>query len=100
MVQSVFRFSDIAVHAIMTHRQEVFSLDQNLSVEQAIPDIISSGFSRIPLYKDNPENITGVVLGKDLMRLSAEGEPGTLLGRFGQSAGVHSGDLENSPGLP
>ena len=37
------------------------------------------GSARIPLYKDNPENITGVVLGKDLMRLSAEGKSDTIL---------------------
>ena len=79
MVQSVFRFSDIAVHAIMTHRQKVFSLNQSLSVKDAIPAVVQHGFSRIPLYKDNPENITGVVLDRDLLHLSAEGKLETVL---------------------
>ena len=74
MVQSVFRFSDITVHAIMTHRQKVFSLSQNLSVKEAVPLVTHSRFSRIPLYENDPENITGVVLEKDLIRLSVAGK--------------------------
>ncbi len=76
MVESVFRFSDLTVHAVMTHRQEVFSINQNLPVEQAIPEVIASGFSRIPVYADNPEVITGIVLTKDLIRASTENRGG------------------------
>lgn len=74
MVRNVFRFNDITVQAIMTHRTEVFSLDMNMSIEEAIDTIIRSGYSRIPVYSTDPEIIEGVVLVKELMRSLAEGK--------------------------
>ncbi|AHC16592.1 hemolysin family protein [Salinispira pacifica] len=79
MVKSVFRFSDVTVHSIMTHRKNVFSLEQGLSIREALPRIAERGFSRVPVYEGHEENIVGVVLEKDLIRLSAKGEiDGTL----------------------
>ena len=66
MVRSVFRLNDVSVQAIMTHRTEVFSLDMNLSVEQAAPEISTHGFSRIPVYEKEAENIVGIILSKDI----------------------------------
>ncbi len=65
LVRGVFRFNDVNAGAIMTHRTEVFSLDQNLSLKEALPLIHNQGFSRIPLFEDNSENITGVILSGD-----------------------------------
>lgn len=79
MLQSVLRFSDISVHSIMTHRQEVFSLNENLSVKQALSPVIDSGFSRIPVYNENPEIITGIVLTKNLTCTAAIGNQETIL---------------------
>jgi putative hemolysin len=80
MVKSVFRFSDVTVHAIMTHRKDVFSLNRETRIEKALPLIAEQGHSRIPVYEDHPENIVGVVLEKDLMRLSARGDISGELG--------------------
>ncbi len=74
MVKSVFRFSDVTVHAIMTHRKDVFSLEQKTQIDEALPLIADQGHSRVPVYQDDPENIVGVVLEKDLTRMAARGE--------------------------
>ncbi|HAK44910.1 MAG TPA: HlyC/CorC family transporter [Spirochaeta sp.] len=66
MVKSVFRLNDVSVQAIMTHRTDVFSLDKNRTIEEAAEEISSSGFSRIPVYDKEPENIVGIVLSNDL----------------------------------
>ena len=66
MVKSVFRLNDVSVQAIMTHRTDVFSLDKNLLIRDAAEDISSRGFSRIPVYDKEPENIVGIVLSNDI----------------------------------
>ncbi len=72
MVKNVFRFNDTPIQAIMTHRREVFSLDKSLTIKEAIGSIIEKGFSRIPLYHENPEDIVGIVLLKDIISCLAE----------------------------
>jgi len=68
MVKSIFRFNDVTVHAVMTHRTKVFSLPQHLELTEALGSISKAGFSRIPVYGKDPETIVGVVLEKDVIR--------------------------------
>jgi CBS domain containing-hemolysin-like protein len=74
MVRSVFRSTDTAVKSLMTHRIQVFSLDFNLTVREALPQIMARGFSRIPVFDGNSENIKGVVLVKMLIKNLAAGQ--------------------------
>jgi len=67
MIKNVFRFNDTQVQAIMTHRTQVFSLDKNTLLDEALLEISKKGFSRIPVYNDDPEEIVGIVLVKSLM---------------------------------
>ncbi|MBI9106278.1 MAG: HlyC/CorC family transporter [Spirochaetales bacterium] len=66
MVRSIFRLNDVSVQAIMTHRTEVFSLDNKMTLSEAAPEISRSGFSRIPVYEGEPENIVGIILSNDV----------------------------------
>jgi putative hemolysin len=68
MVRNVFRFNDVQVHAIMTHRTEVFKLKKTQRIIDALPAIIEKGFSRIPVYGRHSEQIVGVVLTRDIMK--------------------------------
>ncbi len=79
MVKNVFRFNDTPIQAIMTHRKEVFSLDKSLTLQEAIESITEKGFSRIPVYEDNPEDIVGIVLLKDILPSLAAQETGKQL---------------------
>ncbi len=73
MVKSVFRFNDTQVQTIMTHRTDIFSLEADLSLDTVLKDITKEGYSRIPVYDENPEYIVGILLVRDLMRYIAEG---------------------------
>lgn len=66
MVKSVFRLNDVSVQAIMTHRTEVFSLDKNRTINDAARKLNKAGFSRVPVYDKEPENIVGIVLTNDV----------------------------------
>lgn len=73
MVKSVFRFNDTKVQTIMTHRTDIFSIEENEKVNDVLEDITEKGYSRIPVYSDNPEHITGILLVRDVMKQIAEG---------------------------
>lgn len=68
MVAKVFRLNDVSLRTIMTHRTAVFSLEQDQTLEEVVDRVIDRGFSRIPVYHRHPENITGIVLARDILR--------------------------------
>ncbi len=73
MLRSVLRFSDVPVSAVMTHRTRVFSVDRSRKIAEVIEALIESGYSRIPVYEDDPERIVGIVLLRDAAREHAKG---------------------------
>lgn len=74
MVRGVLRFREVTVSAVMTHRTRVYSLDKNLHLHEAITPIIESGYSRVPLYEEDPERIVGILLVREAMREYATGD--------------------------
>ena len=61
MLQSILQLNDITVEEIFTHRKNIFSIDSSLETRKIIEKINNSRFTRIPFWKDNPENIIGVL---------------------------------------
>jgi gliding motility-associated protein GldE len=55
------------VKQVMTSRVDVVSIDEKLSFSDVISIILESGYSRIPVHKDNSDNIRGVLYIKDLL---------------------------------
>lgn len=68
-LSGVLDLSERTVEEIMVHRSQVESIDIALDPEEILAQAIASNHSRIPLWKDNPENIIGVIHFKDLLRL-------------------------------
>lgn len=77
LMQRAIYFSETQVRTVMTHRTEVFSMDDCLTIKDAFPRMVQSGYSRVPLYHGNHENITGILVLKDL--LSAQVEKGNSM---------------------
>ncbi len=68
MIESMLEFSDVEVTEVMTPRTEMVCMEATLTVEGAIPQVIDCGHSRIPLYRENIDNIVGILYVKDLLR--------------------------------
>ena len=68
MLKSILDLTDIEVYDVMNHRKNLFSLDVDLPVKEIIKKVENCPFSRIPLYKDKPENIVGVIRVKTLLK--------------------------------
>lgn len=68
MIFNVFEFDDIYVSDIMTHRTDMAAVEANDPLADAVNIAISDGYSRIPVFDDEPDNIIGIVYVKDLLK--------------------------------
>ena len=67
MIQSVFEFKNKLVKEILTPRVDVIALESNASLDDIMDLIMKEKFSKIPIYKDNIDNIKGVLYAKDII---------------------------------
>jgi CBS domain containing-hemolysin-like protein len=67
-IQNVFRFGDLAVSDVMVHRTAMVTINADLPPEELVREVLASEYTRIPLWRDKPENIIGVLHAKDLLR--------------------------------
>ena len=56
------------VEEIMRHRSEIEMIDGSLPPQQVLEQVLNSPHTRLPIWKDDPENIVGVLHAKDLLR--------------------------------
>ena len=61
MLQSILTLNDTTVEEVVTHRKNIYSIDNDLSLNEIIKKINLSRFTRIPFWEDNPENIIGLL---------------------------------------
>ena len=68
MIENVFEFNDKLVSEIMVPRTEIFALEADLSVSDAIEEITADNrFSRMPVYEETLDKIKGIVYVKDIV---------------------------------
>lgn len=75
MINNIFEFDDIDVSDIMTHRTNIFAVEANDPMEDLIKIAIEEGYSRIPVFDDDPDNIIGIVYVKDLLKFIGNDMP-------------------------
>ena len=62
MLKSIFDLPEISVYDVMNHRQNIYAIDVDLPLEEIIEKVADSQYSRIPVYRDKPENIIGIII--------------------------------------
>ena len=72
VLTNLFLFTETTVHEILTPRVDVFSLDVETPLNEAVIQVRSQGFSRVPLYDGTKDHIVGILLAKDLLRYSRD----------------------------
>ena len=68
MLRSILELDDVEVSDIMTHRRKVVLVDLNEPVNDCVDKVLSSPYTRIPVYRGNPDDISGVLHAKALLR--------------------------------
>jgi putative hemolysin len=70
LLQSIVEFSDTLVREVMTPRPDIVAITENATILELRALFREQEYSRIPVYKENLDNILGVIFVKDLIRLA------------------------------
>ncbi|WP_296578289.1 HlyC/CorC family transporter [Phreatobacter sp.] len=71
MVGGILDLKDLTVEDVMVHRTKMVTIDAGDAPDKVVRDVLAAPYTRIPLWRDSPENIIGVLHGKDLLRALA-----------------------------
>jgi gliding motility-associated protein GldE len=67
IMKSITRFGDINAREIMSPRVDITAIDESLPFAKVQKIIVESGYSRIPVYNETPDTISGILYIKDLL---------------------------------
>lgn len=67
ILESIISFGNTETREVMIPRIDVFALNESLSFKEVLEEIVNVGYSRIPVYSENLDTITGVIYIKDLL---------------------------------
>ena len=94
ILNNLFLFPELCAEDIMTPRTVVFALQQDLKVNEVLQEHTEINFSRIPVYADNQDEVTGFVLKTDiLLNQHSSGGQGRLRDLKREIRGVHERTL-------
>ena len=75
MLRSILDLGEVTVEEIMTHRRNVSMINADLPLDEILDELLESPFTRLPLYRGDPDEIIGILHGKALLR-AIRGFPG------------------------
>ena len=80
MLGGLLDLQNLMVADVMVHRTKMRAINAELSPEEIVREVLSSPYTRLPLWRGSPDNIVGVLHAKDLLRALAAvgGDPGKL----------------------
>jgi len=68
LVHGALKFDDTVIRSVMTPRTKMFSLNSKMLLFEALPQINQKGFSRIPIYGENGDDIVGFIHVRDVLK--------------------------------
>jgi CBS domain containing-hemolysin-like protein len=85
LIHSIFEFGDTVVREVMVPRPDMVAISADATVDEALGKIIDAGFSRIPIFDGDTDNIIGVLYAKDLLKRVHEGKKDVKLASLGRA---------------
>lgn len=80
MLGNLLRFEEVRVEDVMTPRTVTFMLPTDASVQDLVDNREAEAFSRVPLYRESPDEVVGYVLQREVLKTLADGiDPSTPL---------------------
>lgn len=67
ILQGIVSFGNTDTRQVMRPRIDIFAINEEAKFSEVLPEIIKKGYSRIPVYKENMDQVTGVLYVKDLL---------------------------------
>jgi len=82
LLRSVVEFGETLVREVMTPRPDIVALEEKSTVAELRALFSEQEYSRFPVYRDNLDNIVGIVVVKDLIQADAPVEPGRAIAGY------------------
>jgi CBS domain containing-hemolysin-like protein len=73
IIQKAFDFSELTAQQVMVPRKNIFALETDTPKEEILRELLESGYSRIPVYEDDIDNVLGIVFAKDIFKAHVQG---------------------------
>lgn len=84
LIQNVFIFDEREVYSVMTPRTAVFALDESLKLGEVKEELLEKQYSRIPVYSESIDNITGIINLKTVFKELLEKRDNVTLNQLAQ----------------
>jgi magnesium and cobalt exporter, CNNM family len=80
MLHSILDLGEVTIEEVMTHRRNVGMIDADQPPQQIVGEVLASPYTRIPLWRGEPDNVVGVIHAKALFRAvqARQGSPDGL----------------------
>lgn len=80
MLGGLLDLRDLTVSDVMIHRTEMITVDAGQPPADVVKEVLAAPVTRVPLWRDTPENIVGILHAKDLLRAiqAADGDPSKI----------------------
>jgi putative hemolysin len=72
LIHSIIEFGDTVVREVMVPRPDMRAIDADVTVSDALSVAMEVGFSRLPVYRGNVDDVVGIAYAKDLIRIERE----------------------------
>ena len=79
MLGGILDLAGVEVSEVMTHRKDIVSIDADAAPEQIFDQVVESPYTRLPVWRGDPDSIIGVLHTKDLLG-RVRGNPANLAG--------------------
>src|SRR5919106_958425 len=73
LIHSIIEFGDTRVSEVMTPRPDIVAVPQTATIREARDVILESKYSRLPVYRDQIDNVEGIIYVRDLLQCWADG---------------------------
>ena len=85
LIHSIFEFGDTVVREVMVPRPDMITIASSATLRQALDVIIEAGYSRVPIYEGDNDNIIGILYAKDLMKRMHESPADVKVSSLGRA---------------
>ncbi|HYA69071.1 MAG TPA: hemolysin family protein, partial [Acidimicrobiales bacterium] len=79
LIHSIIEFGDTVVREVMVPRPDMRTVEADLTVSQALGVALGAGYSRLPAFDGNVDDVVGIAYAKDLIRAERSGRGGDLV---------------------
>jgi CBS domain containing-hemolysin-like protein len=85
LIHSIFEFGDTVVREVMVPRPDMVAIPATTALKEALQTIVEAGYSRIPIYEGDTDNIVGVLYAKDVLKRIQENRGDATVGSIGRA---------------